>query len=233
MLEDQRARVFHRGEPASITIDSPAELALLIPGARVLAPSVTGQIVVTDLTTRAATTLAEHASKPRYMKWTSTWAFVQFTDGFIWRRDFAGGVTSTLSLGSGRDGGVVPDLMADGRMWIAEGNSLHQNRNGDEPPGSRPHRRSEFHLRFHPFADPFGGTAVRDESLGRVPHSNLFVAEQIQIIQQFWAEGSTLTRSTRMSAGCLLSFSIRTDRIIRDGKRVNHDIHSLFYRQHL
>ena len=64
-----------------------------------------------------------------------------------------------------------------------------------------------------------GGTAVRDESLGRVPHSNLFVAEQIQIIQQFWAEGSTLTRWKRMSAGSLLSFSIRTDRIVRDGKK--------------
>lgn len=78
-----------------------------------------------------------------------------------------------------------------------------------------------------------GGTAVWDESLGRVPHSNLFVAEQIQIIQQFWAEGSTLTRWKRMSAGSLLSFSIRTDRIVRDGKRVNHDIHSLFHLQHL
>ena len=62
-----------------------------------------------------------------------------------------------------------------------------------------------------------GGTAVRDESLGRVPHSNLFVAEQIQIIQQFWAEGSTLTRSTRLSVGSLLSSSIRTDRIVRGG----------------
>ena len=61
----------------------------------------------------------------------------------------------------------------------------------------------------------------------------LFVAEQIQFIQQFWAEGSTLTRSTRMSDGSLLSSSIRTDRIVRGGQRVNHDIHSLFYRQHL
>ena len=56
-----------------------------------------------------------------------------------------------------------------------------------------------------------GGTAVRDESLGRVPHVNLFVAEPIQIPQHFWAEGSTFTRSTRMSAGSLLVFSIRTD----------------------
>jgi hypothetical protein len=78
-----------------------------------------------------------------------------------------------------------------------------------------------------------GGTAVRDKSLGRVPHENLLVAEQIQIIQQFWAEGSTLTRLTPMSVGSLLSFSIRTDRIVRDGKRVNHDVHSLFHRQHL
>jgi len=94
---------------------------------------------------------------------------------------------------------------------IAESdNDGYKNRNGDEPPGSRPHRRSDFHLRFHPFADPFGGTAVRDESLGRVPHSNLFVAEQIQIIQQFWAEGSTLTRAIRLSVGSPLSFSIRT-----------------------
>ena len=117
---------------------------------------------------------------------------------------------------------------------IAESdNGVYKNRNGDEPPGSRPHRRSDFHLRFHPFADPFGGTAVRDVSLGRVPHSNLFFAEQIQIIQQFWAEGSTFTRSTRLSVGSLLSFSIRTDRIVRVGERVNHDIHSLFYRQHL
>ena len=78
-----------------------------------------------------------------------------------------------------------------------------------------------------------GGTAVRDESLGRVPHVNLFVAEPIQIPQHFWAEGSTFTRSTRMSAGSLLIFSIRTDRIVRHGQRVDHDIHSLFHRQHL
>ena len=73
-----------------------------------------------------------------------------------------------------------------------------------------------------------GGTAVRDESLGRVPHLNLLVAEQIQIIQHFRAEGSTFTRWKRTSVGSLLMFSIRTDRIIRDGKRANHDIHSLF-----
>jgi len=35
---------------------------------------------------------------------------------------------------------------------------------------------------------------------------NLFVAEPIQIPQHFWAEGSTFTRSTRMSAGGLLIF---------------------------
>lgn len=51
-----------------------------------------------------------------------------------------------------------------------------------------------------------GGTAVWDESLGRVPHYHLFVAEQIQIIQQFWAEGSTFTRLTWLPGGSLLSF---------------------------
>jgi hypothetical protein len=77
-----------------------------------------------------------------------------------------------------------------------------------------------------------GGTAVRDESLGRVPH-HLFVAEQIQIIQHFRAEGSTFAHVKRRTVGCLLMFSIRTDRIVRDGQRVNHDIHSLFHRQSL
>ena len=36
-----------------------------------------------------------------------------------------------------------------------------------------------------------------------------------------------------MTVGSLLSFSIRTDRIVSGGQRVNHDIHSLLYRQHL
>lgn len=42
-----------------------------------------------------------------------------------------------------------------------------------------------------------GGTAVRDGSLGRVPHLKLFVAKQLQIIQHFRAEGSTCTRWKR------------------------------------
>jgi len=64
-----------------------------------------------------------------------------------------------------------------------------------------------------------GGTAVRDESLGRVPHVNLLVAEQILILQHFWAEGSTLTRWARMAVGSLLIISIHTNRILQGRSR--------------
>ena len=103
-----------------------------------------------------------------------------------------------------------------------------QQRNGDEPPESRTHRRSDSHLRFHPVADPAGGTAVRDKSLGRVPHSSATINGHTQIPQHIWAEGLDFTLETWITVDRLLIFSIRTDRIVRDGWRANHDIHSLF-----
>ena len=62
-----------------------------------------------------------------------------------------------------------------------------------------------------------GGTAVRDESRGRVPHLNLLVAEQIQYLQHFWAEGSTLTCLTRMAVGSLLILQSALIEFFRDG----------------
>ncbi len=136
VVHDQRAHVFHRGDPAPITLDTPTAIALMLPESRVLAANAAGQIVVTDLATRTVSVLAEHASEPVYIGWAATWAMVQFADGFIWRRDFAGGISSTLSLGSDRTGELAVELMNDGRMviydgaeisiWFADGRRIHQ-----------------------------------------------------------------------------------------------------------
>ena len=108
-----------------------------------------------------------------------------------------------------------------------------QQRNGDEPPESRTHRRSDSHLRFHPVADPAGGTAVRDKSLGRVPHSSATINGHTQIPQHIWAEGLDFTLETWITVDRLLIFSIRTESNCQ--RRLESESrHPLsFHRQHL
>ncbi len=124
IVQDDVAHVFHRGGRPPITLDGPAQYALLLPGSRVLVASPSGQITLTDLETGTAGVLGEHASPPVYVGWAATWATVLFDDGFIWRRDVAGQVSSTLSLGRDRRGGLAVELLPNGNMVIADGSAI-------------------------------------------------------------------------------------------------------------
>ncbi|MBL0218637.1 MAG: serine/threonine protein kinase [Myxococcales bacterium] len=133
VVTDGQAAVLERGNPAPILIEGQVTHALMIPKHRLLLVMPNGDILSSDLHGKDRVLLGSHAAKPVFSRWLESWVVVQFSDGFVWRRDLETNVSSTLELGTTHlassprriDPLEIPmQLAADGRVFATRGNEV-------------------------------------------------------------------------------------------------------------